>query len=148
MEKARLHNKYQGERKDYKKHIKKYGENHKYVSSGDGFHSEFIVDKDGNLVSQWHAYEIDENGNVNSEPDKAYTKEQQMQLVDGTSVNYAERSDGDYHTEYDSDPVSIYDPEVRKEVRKGWKSPSTRSSDNDYFDRDESENRANALLKE
>ncbi|AUW96320.1 hypothetical protein C0J00_03900 [Streptococcus pluranimalium] len=99
------------------------------------------------MVSQWHAYEIDENGNVNSEPDKAYTKEQQMQLVAGNSVNYAENSDGNYHTKVDSDPVSIYDPEVRKEVRKGWKNPSRYSGKENYFDTEESSKRANDRLR-
>lgn len=148
-EKARYHNKYQGEPKDYKDHIEKYGENHKYVSSGDGFHSEFVVDKDGNLVSQWNAYEIDENGNVNSDPNKAYTKEEQMQLVDGNSVNYAESSgSGKHHAEYDSDPVSEYDPEVRKKVGEKWKSPQTDDDGaDDYFDRDKSEEDANDKLK-
>ncbi|AUW96322.1 DUF3114 domain-containing protein [Streptococcus pluranimalium] len=69
-----------------------------------------------------------------------------MQLVDGNSVNYAENSDGNYHTEVDSDPVSIYDPEVRKEVRKGWKGPST-DNNKDYFDIKDSENKANEKLE-
>ncbi|AUW96334.1 DUF3114 domain-containing protein [Streptococcus pluranimalium] len=70
--------------------------------------------------------------------------------VDGNSVNYAENSDGNYHTEYDSDPVSIYDPEVRKKVRKGWKDPLTgRRNKNElnYFDIDNSEEKANKKLK-
>ena len=99
------------------------------------------------MVSQWHAYEFDENGNVTSDPKKAYTKEEQMQLVDGNSVNYAESSDGDYHIKVDSDPVSIYDPEVRKEVRKGWKSPSDNQRDKDYFNKKSSEEKANELLE-
>ena len=74
-----------------------------------------------------------------------------MQLVDGNSVNYAESSGrGDYHTQYDSDPVSIYDPEVRKEVRKGWKSPVTgtgKETAPHYFDTDRSEKKANERLK-
>ena len=100
------------------------------------------------MVSQWNAYEFDENGNVNSDSNKAYTKKEQMQLVDGNSVNYAESSGrGDYHTQYDSDPVSIYDPEVRKEVRKGWKSPSDNQRDKDYFNKKSSEEKANELLE-
>ena len=71
-----------------------------------------------------------------------------MQLVDGNSVNYAESSGkGDYHTEYDSDPVSIYDPEVRNEVRKGWKDPSRYSAKENYFDTEESSKRANDRLR-
>ncbi|WP_373756942.1 DUF3114 domain-containing protein, partial [Streptococcus ferus] len=94
-------------------------------------------------------YDIGENGIVNSDPNKQYTKEEQIQLVDGKSVNFAESGDGwDHHNELDSNPVSKYDPEVRKKVGSKWKSPSTRSSDEDYFDRDESENQANKLLKE
>ncbi|EHI74161.1 Protein of uncharacterised function (DUF3114) [Streptococcus criceti] len=150
-EKARYHNKYQGEPKDYKDHFEKYGENSKYVSSGDGFYTEFVVDKNGNLVTQWNAYEIDENGNVNSDPNKQYTKEEQMQLVDGNSVNYAESSDkGKHHGALDSDPVSKYDPEVRNKVGSKWKSPVTgegKESAPHYFDTDKSEKDANERLK-
>ncbi|WP_367783983.1 DUF3114 domain-containing protein [Streptococcus pluranimalium] len=150
-EKARLHNKYQGDPEDYPKHIEQYGENFKYVtpSAKKGFHSEFIInDKTKHLVSQWYAYEFDENGNVNSDPNKVYTKEEQMQLVDGNSVNYAESSGrGDYHTQYDSDPVSIYDPEVRKEVRKGWNSPKTDNELEDYYDIENSVKEANSKVE-
>ncbi|MEX2803546.1 DUF3114 domain-containing protein [Streptococcus sp. H31] len=145
-EKARYHNKYQGSPEDYPQHIEEYGENYKYVSSGSGFHTEFIIDKNGSLVSQWNAYEFDENGNVNSDPNKVYTKEEQLQLVDGNSVNYAEK-DGGYHTKLDSDPVSEYDPEVRKKVGKEWKSPNLKKGELDYFDRSKSEKEANEKLK-
>lgn len=147
-EKARLHNKYQGEPEDYQKHIDQYGENFKYVSSRDGFHTEYIVDKNGNLVSQWNAYEIDENGIVNSDPNKQYTKEEQIQLVDGNSVNFAESAGGwDHHNELDSNPVSKYDPEVRKKIGKEWESPQADSPKrSDYFDVDDSESNANERL--
>ncbi|AUW96330.1 DUF3114 domain-containing protein [Streptococcus pluranimalium] len=74
-----------------------------------------------------------------------------MQMVDSNSVNYAESSGrGDYHTEYDSDPVSIYDPEVRKEVSEDWKSPVTGYdyiNDPNYFDMEKSKKDADEKLE-
>ncbi|AXQ78307.1 DUF3114 domain-containing protein [Streptococcus chenjunshii] len=70
-----------------------------------------------------------------------------MWRVDGNSVNYAEK-DGGSHTKMDSDPVSKYDPEVRKKVGKEWKNPSLDDVDKDYFDIKGSESRANTKLKE
>ncbi|WP_373808520.1 DUF3114 domain-containing protein, partial [Streptococcus ferus] len=151
-EKARYHNKYQGQPEDYQKHIATYGENYKYVTPANkqGFHSEFIInDKTNNLVSQWNAYEFDANGHVISDPTKTYTQAQQLELVDGNSVNFAESAGGwDHHNELDSNPVSKYDPEVRKKVGKEWKNPQTveKEADN-YFDRDKSEEDANDKLK-
>ncbi|WP_273450465.1 DUF3114 domain-containing protein [Streptococcus ferus] len=131
-----------------------YGENYKYVTPANkqGFHSEFIInDKTNNLVSQWNAYEIDENGIVNSDPNKTYTQAQQLELVDGNSVNFAESAGGwDYHNELDSNPVSKYDSEVRKKIGKEWENPVTglknRNAPN-YFDIDDSENKANKNLE-
>ncbi|MGT2946920.1 DUF3114 domain-containing protein [Streptococcus chenjunshii] len=68
--------------------------------------------------------------------------------MDGNSVNYAENSDGTYHDKVDADPVSEYDPKVRKEVGKEWNNPSTNSKSKDYFDVKGSENRANKRLGE
>ncbi|WP_373823058.1 DUF3114 domain-containing protein, partial [Streptococcus ferus] len=115
-----------------------------------GFHSEFIInDKTNNLVSQWNAYEFDANGHVVSDPTKTYTQAQQLELVDGNSVNFAESAGGwDHHNEFDSNPVSKYDPEVRKKIGKEWENPKTveKEADN-YFDRDKSEKDANDKLK-
>ncbi|EHI75492.1 Protein of uncharacterised function (DUF3114) [Streptococcus criceti] len=72
-----------------------------------------------------------------------------MQLVDGNSVNYAESSGkGKHHGALDSDPVSKYDPKVRKEVGKNWNNPDRRRNQPDYFDVDRSEVDANDRLKE
>lgn len=70
-------------------------------------------------------------------------------MVDGNSVTYAENADG-YHTKADSVPVSKYDPVVRNKVGSKWKSPVTglknRNAPN-YFDIDDSENKANKNLE-
>ena len=68
--------------------------------------------------------------------------------MDGNSVNYAENSSrGEYHNKLDSDSVSEYDPKVRKEVGKNWKSPILDSNKADYFDINKSEEKANERLK-
>ena len=150
-EKARLHNKYQGKPENYPQSVKEHGENVKFVTSPE-FHSEWIVDHNGNFVSQWNSYEYDQNGLVDSDPNRAYTTEQQRQLVDGNSVNYADNSgEGRYHTKIDSDPVSKYDPDVRDEISNKWVAPSTEdgthtSKDPDFFDTNKSEKNANNLL--
>ncbi|MGT2947670.1 DUF3114 domain-containing protein [Streptococcus chenjunshii] len=66
--------------------------------------------------------------------------------MDGNSVNYAEKGGGS-HTKMDSNPVSKYDPEVRKKVGKEWNNPYPDKSRADYFDRDKSEEKANEKLK-
>nr|WP_273450466.1 DUF3114 domain-containing protein [Streptococcus ferus] len=66
-----------------------------------------------------------------------------MQLVDGNSVNFAESAGGwDHHNELDSNPVSKYDPTIRKNIGKEWQSPKKR-----YFDIQKSECKANDALK-
>ncbi|EHI74358.1 hypothetical protein STRCR_2036 [Streptococcus criceti HS-6] len=70
-----------------------------------------------------------------------------MQLVDGNSVNYAENAEGDYHDKVDANPVSKYDPKVRREVGKNWHNPDTDNSRPDYYDKDQSEVDANDRLK-
>ncbi|WP_373808999.1 DUF3114 domain-containing protein, partial [Streptococcus ferus] len=147
-EKARYHNKYQGQPEDYQKHIDQYGENFKYVTPANkqGFHSEFIInDKTNNLVSQWNAYEFHANGHVISDPNKTYTQAQQLELVDGNSVNFAER-DGRKHELLDSNIVTRYDPEVRNNIGKLWKSPQLDQDSLDYFNVDESVSKANSKL--
>ncbi|MDU0431205.1 DUF3114 domain-containing protein [Staphylococcus chromogenes] len=100
------------------------GQNVKYVTSKNGFHSEFIVDKNNHLVSQWNIYgEADENGHFNSKPPEGgYTSAQESQIVNGNSVNFSEDADT-LHSEYDSNPVKKYDPKIRREV-SDWNSPS------------------------
>lgn len=147
-EKARYHNKYSGKAEDYPEFIKKYGENVKFVTSPE-FHSEWIVDKNGAFVSQWNSYEFDSDGNVDSNPKKKYSEEQQLQIVDGNSVNFADSSDSkDHHIEFDSTLVGKYDPQVRNDIGEKWRNPSTNSKRADYYDRDKSEKISKNILKE
>ncbi|GAB6640141.1 DUF3114 domain-containing protein [Streptococcus uberis] len=151
-EKARLHNKYQGSPENFKKTFPSVeDQNVKYVTSENGFHSEFIVDKNNHLVSQWNAYgEPDENGHFKSSPPKnGFTHDQESQIVNGNSVNFSEDADT-LHSEYDSNPVKMYDSEIRANVEK-WKSPVTGNRNRnleDYFDVNKSEEGANRRINE
>lgn len=154
-EKARFHNKYQGKSAKYPSFIAKHGENVKYVTTP-YFHSEWIVDQNGAFVTQWNAYQLTIAGNVMSDPTYVYTWEEQRQIVDGNSANFANDSH-DYrttsygvrnlHTLLDAAPVSQYDPAVRRIVMKRWRSPVLTPGEIDYFDTKASEQKANALLR-
>jgi hypothetical protein len=125
-EKARLHNKYPKNVSDYSNFTREHGENIKIVSFPN-FHSEWIInEKTGNLVSQWNAYSIDEDGHIVSNPNQPLTMKQEYEIMNGNSVNFANNSSdrfGRAHYNFDSKPVSVYDPDIRKSVGKRWKSP-------------------------
>ncbi len=94
------------------------------------FHSEFIVDSDGNFVTQWNVLEIDDNGRIisdaeyyynkyNSEDDLKYTwEEARLQVANTESFNYGKEI-GDYHDRLDVNTVSQYDPEYRESIIAG-----------------------------
>lgn len=129
-EKARFHNKYP-KGSDYKQYIKETGENIKFVTSPE-FHSEWIINmKTKSLVTQWNVYSMDDKGTINSDSKQQLTEQQQAQIVDGNSVHYANNSTESHilnniknvHTSYDSNPVTTYDPQIRKVSSKGWMTP-------------------------
>ncbi|WP_159721441.1 DUF3114 domain-containing protein [Enterococcus sp. CSURQ0835] len=154
-EKARFHNKYQGPSENYPRLLATHGENVKFVTTP-YFHSEWIIDQAGHLVTQWNAYHFTSNGRVQSDPTVSYSWEAQRQLVDGNSANFANDSH-DYrptrygvrnlHTLLDAAPVRNYDPTVRHQVMKKWHSPVLTPGERDFFDTQASEQKANALLE-
>ncbi|WP_461254718.1 DUF3114 domain-containing protein [Streptococcus uberis] len=88
------------------------------------FCTEFIFDKNGDLVTQWNTYgQPDAEGHFQSKsPEGSFTLAQENQLMNGNSVNFSEDADT-LHSEYDSNPVKKYDPKIRREV-SDWNSPS------------------------
>ncbi len=123
-ERARFHNKYQS-------HYSTGNENRKRLTPD--FHSEFILDTEGNFVSQWNVLEMDEAGKVIT--DFFYYKERyptyaewhyfQQQILNGESFNYADRND-DAHRRLDSLPPSRLDYPLRKKLAKEWNNPQNK----------------------
>lgn len=121
-EKGRLHNKYLKETTYSKEEV-----NRKRLTPD--FHSEFILDPNGNFVSQWNVLD-EKDGLVISDPEHYKNKYKdakdprayEQQLMDGESYNYGDKND-DVHKELDSDPPGKLDHGFRQEVKKDWKSP-------------------------
>ena len=116
--------------------------NSKLVSAKGGFHTEFILDKGGNLISQWEVYEP---GRVLTDPATAYSREEEWQIVNGNSVNYS-KGNGLRHQLLDVKPVGVYDSLLRQKIGKKWKIPSSYPQAVDYFDNRSSLKQANQLL--
>lgn len=103
-------------------------ENKKRVVNGQ-FHSEFIIDPKGNFVSQWNVLKVREDGTIESDPKKyQYTDEFRQQILNGESFNYANNK-GNEHDTLDSNPPEKFDHTIRKEAKKGWRSPNEREFD-------------------
>lgn len=100
------------------------------------FHSEFIIDGNGDFVSQWNVLEWNDDGTVISDyqyyydeyngenaSSKPYTwDEAKMQVANTESFNYAD-SNGDVHEIIDSGVVNDNDPNYRQNMREGLASP-------------------------
>ncbi|MGV3028065.1 DUF3114 domain-containing protein [Streptococcus hyovaginalis] len=70
-----------------------------------GFHTEFILDSQGNFLNETDAEKVTENG-----------------IVNGASFNYGTR--GKRHWQLDVDPVRRHDPMFRKATNRGFRAPN------------------------
>jgi hypothetical protein len=71
-----------------------------------GFHTEFILDNEGNFLNEVDAERVWDKG-----------------IINGASFNYAEKNDK-RHWELDIAPVKAHDPKFRKQTVKGYRSPN------------------------
>lgn len=127
-EPARLHNKYPVG-SSYRAYQKGH-ENKKRLTPD--FHSEFIIDRSGNFVSQWNILETDDHGRVISDLDyyqKKYLaqgkdawREAQRQIMDTESFNYASKNDK-VHQRLDIQPPGLFDSNLRQQIKEEWRSP-------------------------
>lgn len=127
-EPARLHNKYPI-RSSYREY-QRGRENKKRLTPD--FHSEFIIDRNGNFVSQWNVLEEDEHGRIISDIEYYRDKylrqgedaweEAQRQIMDTESFNYASKNDK-VHQRLDIQPPGFLDYDLRRQIAEGWKSP-------------------------
>ena len=136
---ARLHNKYP----DGTTYLDYMGghENKKRLTRD--FHSEFIIDKQGNFVSQWNILEAASDGTIISSYD--YYKDKytaisekawelaQREILDTESFNYASSNNGkdEGHNLLDIDPPKQHDTDLRKTIGKSWTSPGKGNPVND-----------------
>lgn len=127
-EPARLHNKYPCNSSYWR--YQKGNENKKRLTPD--FHSEFIIDRDGNFVSQWNVLEADAYGRIISDIDyyrqkyltqgeKVWQKAQ-GQIMNTESFNYASGNDK-IHQRLDIEPPKLFDTELRRQIAKEWKNP-------------------------
>ncbi|MGT2933303.1 DUF3114 domain-containing protein [Streptococcus catagoni] len=100
-ESARLHNKLKFDNKEAIFPDQEISYNIKLLIH---FHTEFILDSDGNFLNEVDAEKITERG-----------------LVNGASFNYG--TDGDRHWDLDVSPISQHDPSFRNSQTKGFHSP-------------------------
>lgn len=134
-EPARLHNKFPSD-SCYKRYAK--GRENKKRLTPD-FHAEFIVDIEGNFVSQWNVLEEDSRGRIIGDMEYYRRKYQrggeaydwegaQRQIMDTESFNYANANDA-IHRMLDIKPPQKYDTELRRQISARWESPSKRIYD-------------------
>lgn len=71
-----------------------------------GFHTEFILDSQGNFLNEVDAEKVSQKG-----------------IINGASFNYASRNDS-RHRQLDINPVKVHDPQFRKLVCKDYRSPN------------------------
>lgn len=131
-EPARLHNKYPAG-SSYRAY-QRGRENKKRLAPD--FHSEFIIDRNGNFVSQWNVLKEDGLGRIIS--DIAYYRNQyltqgegawreaQRQIMDTESFNYASAND-QIHKRLDIQPPGLFDSDLRRQIAGEWKSPCRRA---------------------
>lgn len=104
------------------------------------FHSEFIIDPEGNFVSQWNVLEEEKNRRIISDITYYRRKYQEAeesaggkrncldweevmrQIVDTESFNYASKND-QVHQRLDIQPPGLFDPDLRQEISREWRSP-------------------------
>lgn len=92
------------------------------------FHSEFIIDRYGNFVSQWNILERGTNGLVISDyayyvkkyPTKIEQIAMQKQLLNTESFNYGIKNNGE-HIRLDAKPTHCYDHFIRQSAKKNQK---------------------------
>ncbi|MHC5229605.1 DUF3114 domain-containing protein [Enterococcus sp. LJL99] len=95
------------------KKLRRHGFNRKILSND--YHSEFIIDESGMLISQWRK---------KSNEEKMYAIE--MPIMNGESFNYGERPAGDKkrsHHFLDGLPAHYFDSTKRNEIKSRWISP-------------------------
>ncbi|GGD04651.1 DUF3114 domain-containing protein [Enterococcus wangshanyuanii] len=93
------------------KKIRKRGFYRKILSAD--YHSEFIIDEAGELISQW----------TTKTQETVYQK---MPIANGESFNYGERPRYDAtksHNRLDGTPPHYFDPTQRMQIKKNWISP-------------------------
>lgn len=127
-EPARYHNKYPAG-SSYRKY-QKGCENKKRLTPD--FHAEFIIDRNGDFVSQWNILEENADGRVISDPGYYRQKyleqgetaweEAQRQIMDTESFNYASKNDK-VHQRLDVLPPGLFDTDLRRQIAEEWKSP-------------------------
>jgi hypothetical protein len=123
-EPARLHNKYRKGTVYQNRSLNK-----KRLSPH--FHSEFILDPEGNFVSQWDILKEYQNGKIISDPvyyQKLQPYNYQQKLMNGESFNYANRNN-QQHELLDSAPPSRFDHDLRKMIKTNWRSPQVKEYD-------------------
>lgn len=124
---ARFHNKFP-KGKTFKETI--IGRENRKILINNGFHSEFILNPQGEFVSSWNILHMNE-GQVESDPDKyTFTFDSRKELLDGESFNYADKND-QVHRLLDSDPPRKLDHDIRQRAKKGWISATI----TEYFNR-------------
>ncbi|MDB7100982.1 MULTISPECIES: DUF3114 domain-containing protein [Enterococcus] len=124
---ARFHNKYP-KNKTFKESI--IGRENRKILVNRGFHSEFILNPEGNFVSSWNVLKM-ENDRVDSNPAHySFHFDLRKELLDGESFNYASKNDR-LHKLLDSSPSKKLDHQVRQQAKKGWISASI----TEYFHR-------------
>lgn len=135
-EPARFHNKYPAGSSYWRYQRKR--ENKKRLTPD--FHSEFIIDPEGNFVSQWNVLEEDECGRIISDIEYYRRKYQEpgnhrgsdgrqrnweeamRQIMDTESFNYASKNDK-VHQRLDIQPPGQFDSDLRRQISQEWKSP-------------------------
>lgn len=115
-EPARYHNRYKS---SYDKEIAGK-ENIKRLTPN--FHGEFIIDKNGNFVSQWDVFKKDKDGLIDMDPTHYMDNELRI-IADTESFNYANKND-EIHKKLDSGYAKSFDFEVRQYATKIFISPS------------------------
>lgn len=94
------------------KKLRKRGFYRKILSAN--YHSEFIIDEDGQLLSQWL-----ENNEISDYRGLA--------IANGESFNYGERPGADpfkSHDKLDGTPPRYFDTDERNRIKKNWISPT------------------------
>lgn len=148
-EPARFHNKYPADLSYWK--YQRGKENKKRLTPD--FHSEFIIDREGNFVSQWNVLEEDVYGKIISDIEyyrrkycgeenetatipRKQTKDEQKRLKRRTmsweevqrqimdTESFNYASRNDsVHQRLDIKPPGEFDPDIRRQIARDWKSP-------------------------
>ncbi|MGX6961942.1 DUF3114 domain-containing protein [Vagococcus xieshaowenii] len=118
-ERGRFHNK-------SKRNAPRTSENRKRLCPN--FHGEFIIDDEGEFVSQWNVLHRDFNHRVVSDWQYYQTVYRdkldyfEEQIINGESFNYASWN-GKIHRQLDVYPTRRLDYPIRRKIAKKWRSP-------------------------